>query len=95
MGNPVNNAAHVESFNAEWGTDILVTGNTWSLIKDKFITIKTPPVTIEGVGAINLYAIINTKAANPEEQKGPRTIGELRGFLNIKVPDNKQVLENE
>jgi len=91
IGDPVNLASRVESLNKPLGTDILITENTWNLVRKYFITEEMPPVTVKGKEKpIRLFAVINfnftalNKTPNASE---PRNLAELRKYLGIKPPD--------
>lgn len=82
-GDPVNLASRVESLNKTFGTDILITEETWRLVRKKFITEEMPSVTVKGKEKpVRLFAVINyTKAV-----KGPKSLTRLRRILGIKDP---------
>ena len=85
IGDPVNLASRVESLNKQFGTDILITENTWKLVKNWFITEEMPPVLVAGKKkAIRVFAVINLTGAN----KSPRTLLDLRKLLGIEAPDD-------
>ena len=88
IGAPLKIASKIESVNRRNGTDILVSEKTWNLVADKFIAEEMPSIQIRGEAAPRrIFAIINEKAANPEEQKGPKTLEEVREFLGIPKPE--------
>jgi adenylate cyclase len=74
-------------------TDILITENTWVLIRDRLITEEMPSVTVKGKAEpIRLFAVVNIKdEANPQ---GPETIAEVRTLLGIDAPDLSAVDTN-
>jgi adenylate cyclase len=85
IGDPVNLASRVESLNKTFGTDILISENTWRLVRKKFITEEMPSVTVKGKEKpVRIFAVINyTKA-----EKGPKSLVKLRRILGIKPPEN-------
>jgi len=91
IGDPVNLASRVESLNKPLGTDILISENTWNLVRKYFITEEMPPVTVKGKEKpVRLFAVINfnfdvlkQKPAGSE----PMNLAELRKYLGIKPPD--------
>jgi len=87
IGDPVNLANRTEALNKPWGTDILITENTWVLISDRFITEEMPPVMVKGkTKQVRMFAVINERDA-----PGPKTLEELRELLGVPAPDLKKV----
>jgi adenylate cyclase len=90
IGEAVNLADRTESLTKPLGTDILITENTWELIKDHLITEEMPLVQIKGKEKpIRLFAVINIK--DGEDAGGPKTLAELRKLLGIPEPDLSMV----
>jgi adenylate cyclase len=101
IGDPVNLASRTETLNKPFGTDILITENTWKLIGDRLITEEMPPVTVKGKEkTLRLFAVVKMKEreesgetrVRSEERRGeeggePETLAELREMLGIKPPD--------
>jgi len=82
-GDPVNLASRVESLNKTFGTDILITEETWKLVRKKFITEEMPSVTVKGKEKpVRIFAVINYAKA----VKGPKSLVRLRRILGIKDP---------
>ncbi|MDR1389870.1 MAG: HAMP domain-containing protein [Treponema sp.] len=89
IGDPVNLASRTEALNKPLGTDILITEDTWDLIKDKIITEEMPPVTVKGKAKpVRMFAVINLQVPNP---RGPKTLDEVRSLLGIPAPDMSKV----
>jgi len=91
IGDPVNLASRVESLNKPLGTDILISENTWNLVRKYFITEEMPPVTVKGKEKpVRLFAVINFNfdalKQNPAGSE-PMNLAELRKYLGIKPPD--------
>lgn len=92
VGDPVNLASRVESLNKAFGTDILITEETWRLVRKKFITVEMPSVTVKGKEKPErIFAVINFA----KNQKGPKSIGRLRKILGVKPPDFSQLNADE
>jgi adenylate cyclase len=90
VGDPVNLASRVESLNKTFGTDILITEDTWRLVKKKFITEEMPSVTVKGKEKpVRIFAVINYAKA----EKGPKSLTRLRRILGIKPPENLKVID--
>lgn len=91
LGDAVNFASRTESLNKPLGTDILITENTYELIKDKITVEEMPGVTVKGkTGLCRMFAVINM----PEETEipgagpnGPQTLQQIRAKLGIPEPD--------
>jgi adenylate cyclase len=84
IGDPVNLASRIEALNKPLGTDILISEDTWRLVKKFFITEEMPSVTVKGKEKpVRIFAVVNFSAS----KKGPRTLTDVRRFLRIKPPD--------
>ena len=84
IGEPVNIASRLESLNKPLATDILISEDTWNLVKDYFVTEQMPQVKVTGKEQpISIYAVINFARAT----KGPRTLADVRKMLGIKRND--------
>jgi adenylate cyclase len=92
IGDAVNLASRTESLNKPLHTDILITENTWALIKDFIIAEEMPPVTIKGKEkSVRLFAVINFRVKQGLVQPGPATLAELRQRLGLMAPDLDKV----
>jgi adenylate cyclase len=88
IGDPVNLASRTEALNKPLGTDILITEDTWRLVKNQFITEEMPAVTVKGKEKpVRMFAVVNLTGVD----KGPRTLAEVRGLLGIEPPDIAKV----
>jgi adenylate cyclase len=84
IGDPVNLASRVEALNKPLGTDILITEDTWKMVKDQIIAEEMPPVTVKGKEKpVRLFAVVNLVSVT----SGPRTLTEVRKLLGVKPPD--------
>ena len=99
IGDAVNLASRTEALNKPLGTDILITENTYALVKDKVVVEEMPSVTVKGKSApLRMFAVINM----PEEtgipgagENGPKTLAQIRAKLGIPTPDLNKVDVNE
>jgi adenylate cyclase len=92
IGDPVNLASRIESLNKPLGTDILISEDTWNMVKTKFIVEEMPSVSVKGKEQpVRLFAVLNFTGLD----KGPQTLAELRTLLGIKAPDLSTVDVNE
>jgi adenylate cyclase len=84
IGDPVNLASRVEALNKPLGTDILITEDTWNMVKEHIIVEEMPPVTVKGKEKpVRLFAVVNLVSVS----HGPKTLAEVRKMLGIKPPD--------
>lgn len=91
IGDTVNLASRTEALNKPFATDILITENTYLLIKDKIIAEEMPGVRVKGKSEpIKMYAVINAKGV-----KGPQDIHKLREFLGWDEPELDKVNTDE
>jgi adenylate cyclase len=89
IGDTVNLASRTEALNKPFGTDILISENTWKLVKDHIIAEEMPGVTVKGKEKpVRMFAVVNLRINEPgAEQPGPASLTELRRQLGITVPD--------
>ena len=84
VGDSVSFASRIEALNKSLGTDILISEDTWNLVKHFFITEEMPSVTLKGrEKPLRIFAVVNHIAVT----SGPRTLEEVRNLLGIKPPD--------
>lgn len=91
IGDTVNLASRTEALNKPFATDILITENTYLLIRDKIIAEEMPGVRVKGKSEpIKMYAVVNAKGV-----KGPQDIHKLREFLGWDEPELDKVNTDE
>jgi adenylate cyclase len=97
IGDPVNLASRTEALTKVFGTDILITGDTWALSGKRFITEELPPVRVKGKKEpARIFAVINFAPGPKGPFPGPRTLTELRSLLGIAPPDiSRGTAENQ
>jgi adenylate cyclase len=92
IGDPVNLASRIESLNKPLGTDILISEDTWNLVRHFFITEEMPSVTVKGKEKpVRIFAVINHVSVT----SGPKTLNEVRQLLGIDPPDALAAVVNE
>jgi adenylate cyclase len=97
IGDTVNLASRTEALNKPFGTDILISENTWKLVKDHIICEEMPGVTVKGkIEPVRMFAVVNLRVNKPGlEQPGPVSLAELREQLGITAPDPGKTNINE
>jgi adenylate cyclase len=84
IGDPVNLASRIEALNKPLGTDILISEDTWHLVRNNFITEEMPSVSVKGKEKpVRIFAVVNYSGIDT----GPQTLDEVRKLLGIKAPD--------
>lgn len=87
IGDAVNLASRTEALNKPFATDILITENTYNLIKDKIIVEEMPGVHVKGkTDAIKMFAVINLAG-----KQNPSTLDEVRKIIGTTAPDLSKV----
>jgi len=88
IGDPVNLASRLEALNKPLGTDILISEDTWNLIRNYFITEEMPSVTVKGKEKpLRVFAVINHVSVT----SGPKTLNDVRELLGITPPDLEKI----
>ncbi len=86
IGDAVNLASRMEGLNKTFGTDILITQNTYELVKKKFVCLPLHKVKVKGKEeAQRVYAVMG-KVGDP---KAPKTLAELHKFTGL-YPQKKK-----
>ena len=87
IGDAVNLASRTEALNKPFATDVLITENTWKLIRDKIVVAEMPGVHVKGkTDAIKMFAVINLVG-----REGPKSIDEVRSIIGTVAPDLTKV----
>ncbi|MDR2257603.1 MAG: HAMP domain-containing protein [Treponema sp.] len=95
IGDTVNLASRTETLNKPFCTDILITENTWNLVKDYVITEEMPGVTVKGKAApVRMFAVVNLRINKPGfPQPKPLNLAQVREELGLGAP-NLDAVEN-
>jgi adenylate cyclase len=95
IGDAVNLASRTEALNKPFGTDILITENTWDLIGGELITEEMPPVSVKGKEKpVRMFAVVNLASEGSipgTGPGGPRSLRAVRELLGIPAPDLAKV----
>ena len=87
IGDAVNLASRTEALNKPFATDVLITENTYNLIKDKIVVQEMPGVHVKGkTDAIKMFAVINLVGRGR-----PETIDDVRKIIGTTAPDLSKV----
>ena len=87
IGDAVNLASRTEALNKPFATDVLITENTYNLIKEKIIVAEMPGVHVKGkTDAIKMFAVINLVGRD-----GAKSLDEVRTIIGTVAPDLAKV----
>ena len=87
IGDAVNLASRTEALNKPFATDILITENTYNLIKDHVVVQEMPGVHVKGkTDAIKMFAVINLAGRGR-----PESIDDVRKIIGTTAPDLSKV----
>lgn len=80
IGDTVNLASRIEGLNKAFGTDILISENTYALVKGKYSCVQLDKIKVKGKDeAQRVYAVLG-KAGDP---KAPKTLAELHKLIDL------------
>lgn len=80
IGDAVNLASRVETLNKPFGTDILISEDTYKIVKNEFDCEPMQKIKVKGKSEPQqIYAVIRKKS----DTKGPKNLKELRTLLGI------------
>ncbi|MDA3899924.1 MAG: HAMP domain-containing protein [Spirochaetes bacterium] len=92
IGDAVNLASRVEGLNKAFGTDILISDNSYQLVKDIFKVEAMRKITVKGKRKPQqIYAVLGRK----DDPKTPKTVKALQKTLGIKRVDISKVDVNK
>nr|MBP7902351.1 HAMP domain-containing protein [Spirochaetota bacterium] len=86
IGDAVNLASRIESLNKPFGTDILISSDSYKLVQDLYVCEPMEKITVKGKkDPQQIYAVISRK----NDAKAPKTLKELREYVGIKYVPQK------
>lgn len=95
IGDTVNLASRIESLNKPFGTDILISEDAYTMVKDRYLTVPMRQILVKGKEkAQQIYAVLSHK----DDPNGIKSIEELRNVLDItevQISDSDFPVENE
>ncbi len=99
IGDAVNLASRTETLTKPFATDILISEDTYMLVKDHVLVEQMPSVKVKGKeNPVSIYAVINLTYESDipwTGEMGPQTMQELRQLLGFETPDFSKVNANE
>ncbi len=91
IGDAVNFASRTETLTKPFGADILITEDTYALVKEHVIVEKMPSVRVKGKEEpVKIYAVVNMPNVTDIKgagKDGPKTMADVRKMLDIPTPD--------
>lgn len=82
IGDAVNLASRVETLNKPFGTDILISEDTYKIVKDEFDCEPMQKIKVKGKSEPQqIYAVLRKKS----DKTGPKNLAELRKLLGINM----------
>jgi len=92
IGDAVNLASRIEALNKPFGTDILISGNTFELVREHVVVEPMSPITVKGKSEpLQIYAVINMVGA----ADGPQTLRELHDILGTRMHSEAADIDKE
>jgi adenylate cyclase len=92
IGDTVNVASRIESLNKPFGTDILISQDSYRLVEGIYNTVAMRKIMIKGKSKPQqIYAVLGRK----DDPRAPKTIAALRKMLGIKAPSLKNFDPNQ
>lgn len=80
IGDAVNLASRIEALNKPFGTDILISEDTWNLVKDEFHLVPMQKIKVKGKSAPQqIYAVLGENG----DENAPQSLEALRELLGI------------
>lgn len=91
IGDAVNLASRIESLNKPFGTDILISTDSFNLVKGIFRVEPMQPIKVKGKSEPQqIFAVLG----RVDDPASPKTIEELRNMLGIQVQEFKRRKED-
>jgi len=85
IGDAVNLASRIESLNKPFGTDVLISTDSYELVKDIFNVAQMPAIKVKGKSEPQLiYAVLGRK----DDPNCPKTVEEVRAIAGIEFEDH-------
>lgn len=80
IGDPVNLASRIEALNKPFGTDILISEDSYNLVKDIFAVEKMKQIKVKGKAMpLQIFAVLGRL----DDQNRPKSFSELQALLGL------------
>lgn len=80
IGDTVNLASRIEGLNKNFGTDILISENTYNLVKKKYSCLPLEKIKVKGKDEAQRVYVVLGKAGDP---RAPKTLAELHKIIDL------------
>ncbi len=91
IGDAVNLASRIESLNKPFGTDILISQDSYELVKNIFHVEKMSPISVKGKSEKQqIYAVLGRK----DDPEAPKTLDKMRSLMGLQKMDFKRRSED-
>ena len=87
IGDTVNLASRIETLNKPFGTDILISEDSYNLVKDSFAVEKMSPIKVKGKEKPQQIFAVLGRLDDPER---PKSVEEFRNLIGIEVQPLKR-----
>ncbi len=88
IGDAVNLASRIEALNKPFGTDILISQDSYDLVKDIYVVEKMPAIKVKGKSEPQtIYAVVRRQ----DDPSGPQNMTEVRQLVGIDWDTGKQL----
>lgn len=92
IGDAVNLASRIETLNKPFGTDILISENTFNEVKDIYKTVVMEKIYVKGKSKPQkVFCVLGRK----DDSRTPASLAALRKMMKIKKPSGKVSTEEE
>ena len=92
IGDTVNLASRIEALNKPFGTDILISQDTYNLVKDIYQVEPMQKIKVKGKAEPQqIYAVLGRK----DDPTAPKNLDELRRLLGIEITGKPEAADEE
>ncbi|MBI3395513.1 MAG: HAMP domain-containing protein, partial [Spirochaetia bacterium] len=90
IGDTVNLASRIEALNKPFGTDVLISQDSYNVVKDTFDVIEMPAIKVKGKSEAQvIYCVMGRK----DDPSRPKTLDELRARIGVSFSGAKPTAE--
>jgi len=92
IGDTVNLASRIEALNKPFGTDILITHDSYFIVENVYEVVEMKKIKVKGKkDPLQIYAILSRK----DDSYGPKSLEELKYILKNEITSNEISLDEE